>query len=145
MFSRRVVTALIAIPTAAILIACGSGSKDNSPQEGPGAQKQSTPASAPTAKPKYKHTIVMEITGPAKADITYLLGSDTSQDNGAKLPWKKTLHSNDDLVFASVSGQSKSGSDSSKISCKLTIDGKSKPNTSTGAYAIVDCNMTSAD
>jgi hypothetical protein len=86
MFSRRVVTALIAIPTAAILIACGSGSKDNSPQEGPGAQKQSTPASAPTAKPKYKHTIVMEITGPAKADITYLLGSDTSQDNGAKLP-----------------------------------------------------------
>jgi len=113
---------------APIAIACSSGGSTT----GPGAQDNSTTASG-------KKTIILEVKGPAKADITYGLGTDTSQANGAKLPWKKTLtaSSSDVLNIAQVSAQN---SASGTITCTITVNGKIvKTNKSEGQFAIVDC------
>ncbi len=81
----------------------------------------------------------MEVTGPKTADITYSLGSDQSQENGAKLPWKKELTSNDSFALPMVSAQLM-GSSSGKIECRITVDGElAKENASSGEFAIVTC------
>lgn len=125
---------LVASPfVALVLIACSSGGNVS----GPGAQDD-----ASTSKASKGKTVVLEVTGPKSADINYDLGSDSSQDNGAKLPWKKTLTDTDALGLASVSGQNTTES-SGKITCKITVDGKVvKTNSSTGQYAVVDCTAT---
>jgi len=83
-------------------------------------------------------TIVMEVTGPAAADITYGIGSDQSQETGATLPWRKELKSDDVVLVVVVTAQSKGTGD---INCKVTIDGKvAKENKSTGEFAIVTCS-----
>lgn len=115
--------------TAATLLACGSGGNT----AGPGAQDQGTPEPA-----KGEKTVVMEVTGAKSADITYGLGGDQSQDNGAKVPWKKELKTSDALLLATIVAQNKGGG---TIACKITVDGKVvKENKSTGEYAVVTCN-----
>jgi hypothetical protein len=117
---------------AAMAIACSSGGADT---EGPGAQGNA--ADATTSAGDAKKSIVLEVTGPAKADITYLLNSDTSQENGRKLPWKKTLTSSEAATIVSLSAQN---SGSGTITCKITMNGKVvKTNKSKGQYSIVSC------
>jgi hypothetical protein len=115
---------------AALSLACGAGSKDT---KGPGAQNTAAGAA------KAKHTVKLEVSGPASADITYGIGADTSQQNGAKLPWSKELTSSDSVVLPSIVAQSQGDGD---ITCRITVDGKvTKENKSTGQFAIVTCSV----
>ncbi|WIN00368.1 MmpS family transport accessory protein [Actinoplanes oblitus] len=115
--------------TAAIGIACSSGGADTA---GPGAQDTAADGSA--AK---KKSIVLEVTGAKKADITYGLNSDQSQDNGVKVPWKKTMSSGEAMIVATVLAQNKGAG---TIKCRITVDGKVvKENASKGEYAVVTC------
>lgn len=126
---------LVAVAALAVVgIACGSGGGDTA---GPGAQdNDGSPAAAVGAK-EGEHTIVLEVTGAKAADITYGLGADQSQEQGAKVPWKKTLKSSEALIIATVLAQNKG---TGAIGCKITIDGKlAKENTSKGQYALVSC------
>ena len=114
---------------ATIALACSSGGTDTA---GPGAQDTDG-----AGDKSAKKTIVLEVSGAKKADITYGLNSDQSQDNGAKVPWKKSLSSGEAMVIATVVAQNKG---SGSISCKITVDGKVvKENTSKGEYAVVTC------
>jgi hypothetical protein len=124
---------LAAIPVAATIVACGSGSSSNS--NGPGAQDNGATAAASKAA---KHTVILEVSGPKTADVTYGMEADQSQDNGTTLPWKKTLTADTLMLGASVYAQSKGTS--GKITCKITVDGKVvKTNSSSGEYAVVTC------
>jgi hypothetical protein len=115
---------------AATAIACGAGSSDTA---GPGSQDDGTEAKSGDK------TIVLEVTGAkAGADITYGLGTDQSQEQGAKVPWKKELTSSESLIIATVVAQNKG---SGEIKCKITIDGEVvKENKSSGEFAVVTCN-----
>lgn len=125
MRTKLTIVALTAL--AATAIACGSGSSDTA---GPGAQDKAAAAGA--------KTVVLEVTGAKSADITYGLGADQSQDQGAKVPWKKELKSSDALLIATVVAQNKGGG---TIACKITVDGKVvKENKSTGQYSVVTCS-----
>lgn len=125
---NKLTVATIAV-LAATALACGSGSDDTA---GPGAQDGAAPAG------DGKKTVVLEVTGPKTADITYGLGADQSQENGAKTPWKKELKSGDALLIATVVAQNKG---SGEIACKITIDGKVvKENKSSGEFAMVTCS-----
>ncbi|WP_230514443.1 MmpS family transport accessory protein [Salinispora arenicola] len=119
---------------ALVAVACSAGESDTA---GPGAQEQV--AEGQGKQSKGEKTIVMEVTGPKTADITYSLGSDQSQENGAKLPWRKELTSKESFLFPTISAQSM-GSASGEIECKITIDGELvKENASSGEFAIVTC------
>ena len=123
---------LVAAVTA---LACGSGSSDTA---GPGAQDND---SATVTSGDGETTVVLEVTGAKKADITYGLGADQSQEQGAKLPWKKTLKSSETLLIPTVVAQNRGGG---TIACKITIDGKlAKENKSSGEYAVVTCTADS--
>ncbi|MCW6008517.1 MmpS family protein [Micromonospora sp. CPCC 205371] len=79
----------------------------------------------------------MEVTGAKSADITYGLGADQSQEQGAKLPWKKTLKSSEALVIPTIVAQNKGGG---TINCKITVDGKVIKETAPKARsAVVTC------
>jgi len=123
------------IPLAVLAIACGSGSGEKD-TAGPGVE-----ATAKAAVPADdgKHTIVLEITGAKKADVTYGVDADTSQDNGAKVPWKKTIKQKDYFSITVLAQNKGSGT----IKCKITVDGEVvKENEAKGQYAIVTCNAT---
>ncbi len=113
---------------ATVAIACGAGGDDVA---GPGAQDAA--AGGGTAK----KTIVIEVTGAKKADVTYGLNTDQSQANGTAVPWKKTLTTTEPLTIVTLLAQNKGGG---TISCKITVDGKVvKTNSSEGEYAIATC------
>lgn len=125
---------------AATILACGSGGSGTSDTQGPGAQ-QGSGSGQPSTVVGPKHRIVLEVTATkAKdADVTYSLTTDQSQENGAKLPWKKELTSNESLLIVSVVAQSKGTS--GDIACKITVNGAVvKENKSSGEYAIVTCS-----
>ncbi|TDC01870.1 hypothetical protein E1091_02005 [Micromonospora fluostatini] len=117
-------------------IACGAGESDTA---GPGAQEQAG-ADAPkgdTGKKNGEKKIVLEVTGPKTASVTYGLGTDQSQENDAKLPWKKELTSKETIIIPTIVAQSKG---SGEIECRITIDGKlAKENKSSGEFAVVTC------
>lgn len=129
---------ILAIVLFACLLLCGgvvgasviaSSGEDTA---GPGAQNAADALPDVVTK-----TIVMEITGPKKADVTYQLNADQSQDGGAKLPWKKTLTSSELSTIAVLSAQN---AGDGEIHCKITMDGKVvKKNTSKGQFSIVTC------
>lgn len=124
-------TTLTLTAAALLLIACGSGEIT-----GPGAQDDDSTTSG------NRKTIVMTVTGPASADITFGLGGDPSQEIGAKLPWRKELTSGESAIFPSIDAQSTEGD--GKIECTITIDGELvKENASSGEYAIVTCTADS--
>lgn len=124
---------------AATAIACGSGSPKG-PTQGPGVDPKTNSSTAGTAG----RSIVFEVTGTGKANnISYGVGGNMSQANGENLPWKKTATSTDSLLLVSLSAQSSGGSASTKIGCKVTVDGKViVENASTGQYAVVTCSGT---
>lgn len=130
MRNKTILAALVA--GAVTAAACSSGGADTA---GPGAQD-----AAGAAGGDGKKTIVMEVTGAKKADITFGLGTDQSQDNGATLPWKKTLTSTEALLIATLVAQNKG---SGTIGCKITVNGKvAKTNASKGEYAVVTCDAS---
>lgn len=111
---------------ALLAVACGSGSKDTA---GPGSGGGDGKGGG--------KSVVLEITGPKTADITYGLGTDQSQEQGAALPWKKELTSKDKILLVTVLAQNKG---TGEISCRITVDGKVvKENKSSGQYATVTC------
>ncbi|WP_431728255.1 MmpS family transport accessory protein [Verrucosispora sp. TAA-831] len=125
----KITTAGVAV-LALMAIACGAGESDTA---GPGAQDQAAGA----ADKKGEKKVILEVTGPKTADVTYGLGADQSQDNGAKLPWKKELTSKEAIIIPTIVAQSKG---SSKIKCKITVDGEVvKENASEGEFAVVTC------
>ncbi|MFY1669480.1 MmpS family transport accessory protein [Plantactinospora sp. WMMB334] len=124
----RATTALLTV-VAVTLLACGSGGGDTL---GPGAQ------GGDSAPAKGEKKILLEVTGAKSADITYGLGTDQSQEQGAKVPWKKELTSSEALLIVTLLAQNKG---SGTIGCKITIDGEVvKENTSKGEFAVVTCN-----
>jgi hypothetical protein len=133
---RKIVTfALVVLASTAL--ACGAGSDDADDTAGPGAQAQGGGALSSPEAAADGHTVVLEVTGAKKADITYGLGADQSQEQGAKVPWKKTLTSKEDFLIPTVVAQNKG---SGTITCRITVDGKlAKENKSKGQYAVVTC------
>lgn len=84
------------------------------------------------------HTVVLEVSGPATADITYGIGADQSQETDATVPWRKELTSDNAVLITVLLAQSKG---TGPINCKITVDGAVvKQNTSTGEFAIVTCS-----
>lgn len=111
---------------AAFAVGCGAGSDDTA---GPGVQDE---------KKGGGKKVVLEVKGPKTADVTYGLGTDQSQENGAKLPWKKEMTSSEDVLIASLVAQSKG---TGEITCTITVDGKvAKTNKSSGEFAVVTCD-----
>ena len=91
--------------------------------------------SNPTSSEK---KILLEVGGPAKADITYGIGTDQSQEIDSALPWKKDATSTDTVLIVVLSAQSKGDGE---ITCKVSVDGKVvKENKSSGQFAIVTCS-----
>lgn len=126
---RRGTIALLATSALITTLACGAGNDGDT--EGPGAAQ---PGSGAAAK---GHTIILDVTGPASADITYGTNADQSQEQGAKLPWRKEIPATDLPFATSLLAQSKG---TGEIVCTITIDGKvAKTNKSTGQYAVVTC------
>lgn len=84
-------------------------------------------------------TVTYVVTGPDKASMTYTDGgTNTAQENNAKLPWKKTVPIGDTVITYQVSAQN---AGTGNITCKILLDGKVvKTNTSKGEYAIVTCD-----
>jgi hypothetical protein len=129
MRNKTIIAALSA--AALIAIGCSSGGGDTA---GPGAQ--GNPADAADKSEAKK--IVIDVTGKSTADVTYGLNADQSQEQDAKLPWKKSMSSSEAMTIVTVSAQNKG---SGTIGCKITVDGKlAKENTSKGRYAIVTCS-----
>lgn len=82
--------------------------------------------------------VVFEVTGPAKADVTFGIGTDQSQELDSALPWKKESTTSDTTVITVLLAQSKGAGE---IACKITIDGKVvKENKSSGEFAVVTCS-----
>lgn len=82
--------------------------------------------------------VVFEVTGPAKADVTYGIGADQSQELDSALPWMKEASSTDTTLIAVLVAQSKGDGE---ITCKVSVDGKVvKENKSTGQFAVVTCS-----
>lgn len=138
---------------AAVLLAC-SGTGTDETTQGPGvtdtaAAGEPKPAPSKTEKADEpgdgKQKIVFEVTGKGvgkATSITYGVGGNTSQANGAKLPWKKQTTSAESFLILSLVAQSGSGGNGT-ISCRITVDGKViVKNSSQGAYAVVTCSET---
>lgn len=123
----RKTTIALLTACAGAAIACSSGGD----VAGPGA------AAADAKADGDAKTIVLKVTGPKKADITYGLNADQSQANGAKLPWTKKMTSTEAMTIATVSAQNSGSGD---IECEITVNGKVvKTNKSEGEYSIVTC------
>lgn len=103
------------------------------------------PASAKPAAPAVPQmdTVVYTVTGHHSSDITYTNSTgDISQvTDTTHLPWTYKFTSVPDAEgFMDVSAQN---SGSGTISCTISINGQVvKKNSSTGAYAIVDCTSS---
>lgn len=130
-----------------LALACG-GTGDKGTTQGPGAAASSganAPAGKATQQDDGKRNIVFEVSGKGvtKANsITYGVGGNSSQANGAKLPWKKQATSTDSFLMLSLVAQSGS-SGNGTISCRITVDGKViVENSSQGQYAVVTCSET---
>ena len=133
----KVTTGLLVL-CAAVAIACSSGGSGEKDPAGPGDQGASADATTAAAKDEEgAKTIVLKVTGAKKADVTYGLNADQSQDLDAKVPWTKTMKSSEALTIATVSAQNKG---SGTIKCEVTVNGKVvKTNSSKGEYAIATC------
>jgi hypothetical protein len=152
MSTKKAVLIGAAIVLGGLSLACGAGSTTGT-THGPGvtstdptgaASAKTGAASTGAAAVKSGHTIVFEVTGNGvtkASTISYGVGGNQSQDNGAALPWQKQSTSDDPFLILSLVAQSGGGSGS--ISCKITVDGKVVvDNTSQGQYAVVTCSGT---
>ncbi|WP_329239959.1 MmpS family protein [Actinoallomurus sp. NBC_01490] len=93
-------------------------------------------------KPKTTRTLTYRIGGSAtRASITYSTPSGQEQQNGARVPWKKSFKiKKDTFDVLTVTAQN---SGSGTITCEIDVDGvKVKAAKSSGAYAIASCDHT---
>lgn len=134
---------------ASVALAC-SGTGSGGATRGPGVSDptSSGPVSTSSAQAPAddgKRAIVFEVTGKGiskSSTITYGVGGNSSQANGAKLPWKKQATSTDSFLMLSLVAQSGSGGNGT-ISCRITVDGQVLiENSSQGGYAVVTCSET---
>jgi hypothetical protein len=141
MSTKKTVLIGLATVLGGLSLACSAGAKGGT-THGPGGVTSTGATGAPSAKAG--HTIVFEVTGSGvkrATSISYGIGGNQSQDNGAALPWQKQTTSDDSFLILSLVAQS--GGTSGSISCKITVDGKVVvDNTSQGQYAVVTCSGT---
>ncbi|HET9518051.1 MAG TPA: MmpS family transport accessory protein [Actinoplanes sp.] len=91
-------------------------------------------------------TVVYEVTGNGRADITYTakLGESPQQVTGARLPWRKTV-TIEGSTYVSVIAL-RSGVTSGKIACRTTVDGEEAVSRSAeGRFAVVNCGKLVMD
>lgn len=87
-------------------------------------------------------TVLYEVTGPTKAgNITYVGAGQSmniAQEQGAALPWSKTVEMSGSMNVATLSAQNAGSGD---ITCRITVDGEVVSEiTSSGEYAIASCS-----
>lgn len=108
----------------------------------------SDPGTTPAAKStvektgksaKAKHRVVFKVWGnaPAGVDITY--GDDSSNLQGGKLPFKKSIKLHDDAMYYQVTAQLQGGG---KVHCSVTVDGKAKKGVASGGYNICSAQLS---
>ncbi|SNS86858.1 membrane protein [Asanoa hainanensis] len=70
-------------------------------------------------------TVVYEVTGEGRADITYVddLAGDTRELKNQKLPWKHQFTSTEGSLLLTVSATRADG-DNDGVGCRITVDGK---------------------
>lgn len=94
---------------------------------------------------KQQHTVLYEVTGTGKADITYSTDAQGSsaQESGATLPWSKTEQSAGFFRVYTLLAQNGMDSSGGELTCKITVDGKLvKTATAKGAGAIASCTYS---
>lgn len=135
---------------AALLAAAACAPVDNTdpnlatpPPAAPAASAAPAPAPTKAAKPKLPagtHQIVYKVAGSAsKAMVTYSTPSGQEQQNGARLPWRRSFKAKDFSVLSVTAQNSGSGT----ITCEIDVDGKRvKASKSSGAYAVVSCDAS---
>lgn len=103
-------------------------------------------AATTTGEKDGAHKVTYKVTGTRKADITYTDGgTKTSQENGAKVPWTKTVKSRGDAIVYQVSAQNQIDA-SKRVRCSISVDGKVvDTNVGKGQYAIADCQYNPSD
>lgn len=93
---------------------------------------------------KDESTVVYTLTGTAKkVDVTYTTdgSTSTSQENGQKLPWTKTIKVKGLMKIYQVMGQNTGPRGT--VKCEIKVDGKVlKTGQSKGGYAIASCDAT---
>lgn len=126
-----IILVLMCCAGAGLALASDLG-KDRS--KGPGILGSST------AKPKNTHTITLDVIGHGEApSISYSLGLDIAQENGADLPWHREIPWNG-IAAPTIGITAQAGPTAGEIQCRITYDGKIlKENKSTGQYALVTC------
>lgn len=97
---RMAVAAVVALTSLGPLVGCGSD---------------------PDSQPVWAHSVVFRATGSGNADLAYLVGDNHAQDNNVRLPWQKTVRTNDATVVASVMVAPTSAGE---VTCQLKVDGK---------------------
>jgi hypothetical protein len=134
---------LTLIALAVLLVAGCTPVDDSDPNlaSPPATDSSGAAPKAKAAKPKLpngQHQIVYRVGGTAtKALITYTTPSGQEQQNGAHVPWKRSLKAKD-FSMLSVTAQNSGGG---TITCEIDVDGQVKKRSkSSGAYAVVSCD-----
>lgn len=131
---------VVAVLVAALLIAWLNGSFNSASSGEPGLG--STDSQLTGATGSTTHDIEYQVTGPARTNsITYQnANADTSQDNGAGLPWTKDMANIEEGSFLYVSAQNDGGG---TITCTILVDGvEAESNNAHGQYAICTASGT---
>lgn len=139
---------LIALSALSLLaVGCGVDTNRGTTQ-GPGFAASTAPdgsgAAGAAGQPARNgtHAVVFEVTGKGvskASSVTYGIDGNSSQANGAALPWKKETSSTGTLLALSIVAQS--GTGTGTITCRITVDGKVVvENSSEGQYAVVTCS-----
>lgn len=97
-------------------------------------------ASATEAE-KTNHTVVLEVAGSGvkRADVTYVRGEDRTEDQGAELPWRKTVTT---VSLDGISVFAQNTGDAGELTCTITVDGKVRQEVAVeGELALVACDL----
>lgn len=130
------VLAAVAVVIVIAAVAGGGGGSSTSPAAG------GEPAAAPEG-------ITYEVSsdgGAGTALITYTTDAsfNQAQENGAALPWTKTVDLDSNSFFTGASLVAQAGEGVESITCRITDGGGEviSENTSTGQYVVVTCSGT---
>lgn len=118
--------------------------RDDAPAAGNApAPAQQGPASIPPLQPKApsrgKHIVYEVISdSPSLNSVTWFdAQSAIQQKTDARAPWRLELRNSSTAVIAGVGAQT----DGTSVTCRVIVDGKVRDEkTSTGQYAVVNCN-----
>jgi len=87
------------------------------------------PTSAPTGVPGLPgiagKTVVYEVTGSGRADITYVddVSGETKELRRQKLPWRLEFTSSPSSILLTVTATASDG-DNEDVGCRITVDGR---------------------